>query len=490
MSYTYDTKIGDGTTKSFTFSLAGQDNGYISVNNIHVFVAGVEVAFSIISSSPNVVNLQTAPPVGAEVLIRRIMPKDVPYSDFSRGNPFSQDALNNTNLQQLYLLQEIFDGYLPSGFFFRVNIDMRGMRIVNLGDGIDAGDAVNKKQLDVEHDKNIQQDSRLVILEDAIRTATYVNYVSQLYVATGGEYSINTTNSLHAAALYIRGIFQHKAAGAYMQSGGVITFPEPLLAGDEVYIILGSDLPAESLYPSIESFNALQALVSGLNTNLTSLTSRVTTAEGNINSQGSRISTVEGNYAKKGANTDITSLGGLTTALPVSSGGTGGTTPAAARNGISAAVVGSNNDITSLTNLSGGITGITTGAAAAAGIVGQALESISSSATTLTSGVSANVGSLVLPPGEWVVEGSVRYVNAGALNSRTFGINNATGTLPSDWYNKYDTTAVLAMGGSISQAPTRTFRVSANTTVYMVAQASFTMGATTAQGYLKARRIR
>lgn len=475
MSYTYDTKIGDGVTNSFTFSLAGQDEGYLSVSNIHVYVAGVEVEFSIISSSPNVVYLQSAPPVGAEVLIRRIMPKSVPYSDFSRGNPFSQDALNKTNLQQLYIVQEIFDGYLPEGFFFRVNIDMRGMRIINLGYGINEGDAVNKKQLDVEHDKNTEQDSRLVILEDAITSSTVVNYVSQLYVATGGESVINTTNSLHAAALYIQGIFQHKAAGAYMQTGGVVTLAEPLIAGQEVYLILGSDLPEESLYPSLDSFIALQALVSGLNVNLTSLTSRLTT--------------VEGNYAKKGANTDITSLGGLTTALPVSSGGTGGTTPASARNGISAAVVGSNNDITSLTNLTGGITGTVAGTAAASGIVGQLLES-TGTGVALTTATDASVVSLSLPAGEWDVFGVIQYVSTGNMNGYKAGTTTSNST-----YGTFNTTTQSAVAFNASatlvrETPTQRLRLSAPATLYLRANASFSSGGVTATGYLRAHRVR
>lgn len=57
--------------------------------------------------------------------------------------------------------------------------------------------------------------------------------------------------------------------------------------------------------------------------------------------------------AKSGANSDITSITGLTTALAVNQGGTGATTAAGARSGIGAAASGANTDITSLTSLSG-----------------------------------------------------------------------------------------------------------------------------------------
>lgn len=79
--------------------------------------------------------------------------------------------------------------------------------------------------------------------------------------------------------------------------------------------------------------------------------------------------------AASGANSDITSLTGLTTALSVAQGGTGGTTQATARAGIAAAQSGANADITSLT-------GLTTPLAATEGGTG-----VNSTATYPSSGV-------------------------------------------------------------------------------------------------------
>lgn len=53
--------------------------------------------------------------------------------------------------------------------------------------------------------------------------------------------------------------------------------------------------------------------------------------------------------ARSGANADITSLAGLTTALSVAQGGTGATTAGAARSALGAAASGANTDITSIT---------------------------------------------------------------------------------------------------------------------------------------------
>lgn len=55
--------------------------------------------------------------------------------------------------------------------------------------------------------------------------------------------------------------------------------------------------------------------------------------------------------AASGANTDITSLGGLTTPLPVNEGGTGSTTASDARTALGAAASGANTDITTLAPL-------------------------------------------------------------------------------------------------------------------------------------------
>lgn len=447
MSYTYTTALGDGVTRSFPFSFAGQDTGYLAVSNISVFVAGVLVSnYQIRPASPNVVEFTAAPQVGAEILIRRIMPKTTPYADFSRGNPFSQDTLNNTNLQMLYLLQEVYDGYLPDGFYFRVDIDMRGQRIKNLGDGIDSGDAINKSQLDVEHNKNTEQDSRLTAIEDAITTPAIVDYVSQVYTATGGETQVNTFNNLYAGAIYINGIYQHKLGGAYTQTGGVVTFAEPLIAGSQVYFILGSKVPVEGLYPTIDSFVQLQDMVSDLNGDVSGLTTSIST----INGQVSTINTAISNRAMKGVNSDITAL----------------------------------------TSLSGGITGVTTGAAAASGIIGQVIESAASGETTLTTAVSANCHQVTLPAGEWVVDGVVRYTNSNSLTARSFGLSTTSATLPTNFYDKYETTTTLAAGLSTIPAPSRVYRFSAPTTIYLVVRATFASGPNTATGYIRARRTR
>jgi len=115
MTFSYVQRSGNGTQKAFTFSFTGQDEGYFRDEDLVVFVDGAVVPFSL--TSTNTLELSVAPPVGdGNVFIRRIMPKDVPYADFKRGNNFGQEVLNNSFLQLLYIVHESLDGFFPEGY--------------------------------------------------------------------------------------------------------------------------------------------------------------------------------------------------------------------------------------------------------------------------------------------------------------------------------------------------------------------------------------
>jgi hypothetical protein len=106
-----------------------------------------------------------------------------------------------------------------------------------------------------------------------------------------------------------------------------------------------------------------------------------TIAEGGTG--GTTAATARSNLsaAASGANNDITSLTGLTTALSLGQGGTGGTSASTARSSLSAAASGANSDITSLTGLTTALsvaqggTGGTTVATAATSLQGTGLDS-------------------------------------------------------------------------------------------------------------------
>jgi len=118
MAFSFVRRSGNGTQKAFTFSFTGQDEGYIREADLVVIVDEALASFTL--TSTNTLELSVAPPVGVDnVMIRRVMPKSVPYADFKRGNNFGQEVLNNSFLQLLYIVHESLDGFFPQGYTIR-----------------------------------------------------------------------------------------------------------------------------------------------------------------------------------------------------------------------------------------------------------------------------------------------------------------------------------------------------------------------------------
>ena len=140
--------------------------------------------------------------------------------------------------------------------------------------------------------------------------------------------------------------------------------------------------------------------------------------------------------AASGANSDITSLSGITTPLPVSEGGTGSAFSNTARSNLGAAAAGANSDITSLSalttpiTLAEGGTGSST-ASAARTVLGAA-----------ASGANSDITSL----------GPVSYITPGTLGTLTSGEilfgDNLAGAFASTNVGTFSITA--ASGLSIS----------------------------------------
>lgn len=139
---------GDGSTTQFALTIQGEDIGYFSTNDIHGYVDGVEVPILINRQTPHLVNFSEAPAASSKILIRREMPITKTYADFERGSNFGQRQLNNSFLQQLYLTQQILDGFFPESFYLKGDIDVGGHRIINVADAIDESDAVTKRQVE------------------------------------------------------------------------------------------------------------------------------------------------------------------------------------------------------------------------------------------------------------------------------------------------------------------------------------------------------
>lgn len=486
------------------------------------------------------INLLTDSPVpaGSYITVRRNTNIDRAFNIYDGGAAFTRDTLDENFKQMIYLAQEFTEGNGLTGLFFPLN--MRGFKITDLGAGESVGDAVNRGQLDAVA-------TRVDSLENTFvgSTVSYPWYVT----TTASTDTIEPPYVFTKAALFLNGVCQTPGY-SYLVVDNTIMLADPVPVGTHVFVRIGEDVGLDTSYATTDQLaNAIldaegehssmraewqaddavvQADVStraraGVNSDITSLTGLTTALSTEQGGTGNTVGTVARLTTPRTLSVDLTSTAtpsfdgttdvvqGVLGVLPVSKGGTGASTAslartalgstsigdavfvasnaASARSTLSAAVMGSNNDITALTNLSGGVTGITTGVAASSGIVGEVASAESGSATSLVSGSAVNIVSLSLPAGDWELESTFQIINSGNVTALAFGVSTTTGTLPATWYDVYSITTTIGSGTSNRQGMARRVLLSTTTTVYLVAQATFT-GTATANGYVRARRVR
>ncbi len=154
---------------------------------------------------------------------------------------------------------------------------------------------------------------------------------------------------------------------------------------------------------------------------------------------------------------------------------------------------------TSLTFTStSGIIGTTTNDSAAAGSVGQIIEStvLVGAAVSLTTATAADVTSVSLTAGDWDVWGGVFFSQAAGTTSTSYigWISQTSATLPTSPNSgaMYIDVGISIVGASSYGQPVGMIRISLSgtTTVYLGARSSFTGSTNAAFGYIGARRVR
>lgn len=143
----------------------------------------------------------------------------------------------------------------------------------------------------------------------------------------------------------------------------------------------------------------------------------------------------------------------------------------------------------------GQIPGTTTNDSAAGGNLGEYTESVipSGSAVSLTSGTPANVTSLSLTAGDWDVRGAVLFNPAASTSMTASGSSlSLTSATLDAIYLQFDRYAAFVPANPLGgfSIGVRRVSVAVTTTVYLVAQATFTVSTLAAYGYLNARRVR
>jgi len=169
-------------------------------------------------------------------------------------------------------------------------------------------------------------------------------------------------------------------------------------------------------------------------------------------------------------------------------------------NGAQVFITGSTIPGTSIgTQYAGGIVYpfVKTNDSAQAGDIGEYVESVitSGSAVTLTTATAKTVTSISLTAGDWDVDGSVALVLAGTTNITDLRASLSTTTNTEDTTpGRFSHTIFTAFApGAVTFtkeiAPYR-FSLSGTTTIFLIAQGTFTVAGLTAYGLIRARRTR
>lgn len=144
--------------------------------------------------------------------------------------------------------------------------------------------------------------------------------------------------------------------------------------------------------------------------------------------------------------------------------------------------------------------GATDASNASVGVVGEQLATSITTGVALTSGTTANIGTLALTAGDWTVSGVVVFtpVSTGPTVLGA-GVGTTSATLPTAANVAAGTANKTQYSLSFASAAVQTMqtglmRVSANaaTNVYLTAQGTYTGAGSslTATGYISARRVR
>jgi hypothetical protein len=121
----------------------------------------------------------------------------------------------------------------------------------------------------------------------------------------------------------------------------------------------------------------------------------------------------------------------------------------------------------------------------------SAFSSVAYPGTALVTATGKTVASIVLQPGNWLVQGVLSYAitGGGPCTDVLGGISNVDNTMPAAGLYTENRVNNLTGGGQTAVAPTRRFALTAQTTIYLVAFANFSGGAVSAYGNITAQRV-
>ena len=192
MSTTEALRNGDGNSVTFNFPFE-----YLEESDVKVSVDGLvktqdtDYTFSSLTE----ITFVTPPPSGTgNIRIFRETEIDNLRTQFFAGSAIRAQDLNENFNQTLYVTQEVSDRFIDrTQAVFQNNVDLSGNKIINLGDGTDATDAVNKGQLDATQNFNDSQ------LASKVSEATAQATTATTQATNASTSATNAANSASAA---------------------------------------------------------------------------------------------------------------------------------------------------------------------------------------------------------------------------------------------------------------------------------------------------
>ena len=153
MAYSYNVYTGNGSTTQFTIGFS-----YIRREHVKVYVAYVDTAYTYVNDTT--VQLATAPGAGVRVEVRRVTPATTPLVDFADGSTLVAADLDTSNLQHLYLEQELDDANKQAIFVDPATglLTAANQRITNVADPVNAQDVATKAYTDTADNLRLKRD--------------------------------------------------------------------------------------------------------------------------------------------------------------------------------------------------------------------------------------------------------------------------------------------------------------------------------------------
>ncbi|AWD90623.1 tail fiber protein [Pseudomonas phage Njord] len=268
--YSYSLRTGDGITNLFTFGFTGPGVGYLSADDIHVFVDGNEVDNTINRADPNRVILESVPALGTTVLIRRVQPLDKTYSDFERGNVYNKDQINYSFLNQLYIAHQFLDGFFDGGDnddgeeVATGNLNMRGFKIYNLAKN------TNDPHEAARLDRVFAVEDRLSGLENSLSDLRLTSIPWSPPVAVQGQTRFTSPYGVVNPVVWLNGVLQDPLKGDFTidKPASQIVLAEPADAGDRVFALMGDPIADMRAY-SMSSYARVWWPANGFRPSLT-----------------------------------------------------------------------------------------------------------------------------------------------------------------------------------------------------------------------------